>query len=100
LARVWLVVRQGFDTYCIGKLKLRALTYLHKERPAWRVLAPKKLEAAVVTAYGLPAGLSDDPVLERLLARNLARAAEGPKTQPHMSLAIARRWCILMASER
>jgi hypothetical protein len=42
-------------------------------------LAHKKLDAAVAAAYGFPADLSDEQILEKLLALNLARAAEEAK---------------------
>lgn len=42
-------------------------------------LAHKKLDAAVAAAYGWPADLADEPILERLLALNLERAAEEAK---------------------
>jgi hypothetical protein len=42
-------------------------------------LAHKKLDAAVAAAYGWPADLSDEQILERLLALNLQRAAEEAK---------------------
>jgi hypothetical protein len=38
-------------------------------------LAHKKLDAAVAAAYGWPAELSDEEILEKLLALNLERAA-------------------------
>jgi glyoxylase-like metal-dependent hydrolase (beta-lactamase superfamily II) len=59
-----------------AKLKKRTLTNLYNERPAWLDLAHKKLDAAVAAAYGLPADLTDEQILERLLALNLERAAE------------------------
>ena len=49
------------------------------ERPAWLDLAHKKLDAAVAAAYGWPADLTDEQILERLLALNLERAAEEAK---------------------
>jgi hypothetical protein len=64
------------DADCAGKLKLRTLTKLYNERPAWLDLAHKKLDAAVAAAYGFPADLSDEQILDRLLALNLERAAE------------------------
>ena len=64
------------DADCAAKLKKRTLTKLYNERPAWLDLAHKKLDAAVAAAYGLPADLSDEQILERLLALNLERAAE------------------------
>jgi hypothetical protein len=39
------------------------------------------LDAAVAAAYGWPADLSDEQILERLLALNLDRAAEEAKAQ-------------------
>ena len=44
-------------------------------RPFWLNLAHQKLDAAVAAAYGWPADLSDDQILEKLLALNLERAA-------------------------
>jgi hypothetical protein len=61
---------------CAAKLKKRTLTNLYNERPTWIDNAHKKLDAAVAAAYGFPADLSDEQILEKLLALNLARAAE------------------------
>ena len=58
----------------MAKLQERTLTKLYNERPAWLDLAHKKLDAAVAAAYGWPADLSDEQILERLLALNLERA--------------------------
>ncbi len=58
-----------------SELKKRTLTNLYNQRPAWLGLAHKKLDAAVFAAYGWPAVLIDEEILERLLALNLARAA-------------------------
>jgi hypothetical protein len=67
------------DAECAAKLKKRTLTNLYNERPAWLDLAHKKLDAAVAAAYGWPADLTDEQILERLLALNLERAAEEAK---------------------
>ena len=67
------------DADCAAKLKKRTLTNLYNERPAWLDLAHKKLDAAVAAAYGFPADLTDEQILEKLLALNLARAAEEAK---------------------
>jgi len=56
------------DADCAAKLKKRTLTNLYNERPAWLDLAHKKLDAAVAAAYGWPADLSDEQILEKLLA--------------------------------
>ena len=64
------------DADCAAKLKDCTLTKLYNKRPAWLDLARKKLDAAVAAAYGWPVDLSDDQILERLLALNLERAAE------------------------
>lgn len=64
------------DEECAAKLKKRTLTNLYNERPAWLAHAHAKLDAAVAAAYGWPADLSDEEILERLLALNLERAAE------------------------
>jgi type II restriction/modification system DNA methylase subunit YeeA len=67
------------DADCAAKLKKRTLTNLYNERPAWLDLAHKKLDAAVAAAYGWPADLTDEQILEKLLALNLERAAEEVK---------------------
>jgi hypothetical protein len=64
------------DAGCAAKLKERTLTKLYNERPAWLDLAHKKLDEAVAVAYGWPADLTDEQILEKLLALNLERAAE------------------------
>jgi hypothetical protein len=56
-------------------LKKRTLTNLYNERPTWLDLAHKKLDRAVLDAYGWPHDLSDEEILSRLLALNLERAA-------------------------
>lgn len=63
------------DATCAAELKKRTLTALYNERPAWLDHAHRKLDAAVAAAYGWPADLSDEQILERLLALNLQRAA-------------------------
>lgn len=67
------------DAECTAKLKKRTLTNLYNERPAWLDLAHKKLDATVAAAYGFPADLTDEQILERLLALNLEWAAEEEK---------------------
>ena len=59
------------DAECEKLLKDRTLTKLYNERPTWLDLAHRKLDAAVAAAYGWPADLTDDAILERLLALNL-----------------------------
>lgn len=60
-----------------SQIKNRTLTNLYNQRPAWLDMAHKRLDAAVAAAYGWPADLSDDEVLERLFALNQERAAAG-----------------------
>jgi hypothetical protein len=64
------------DANYAAKLKKRTLTNLYNERPAWLDLAHKKLDSAVAAAYGWPTDLTDEEILEKLLALNLQRAAE------------------------
>jgi type II restriction/modification system DNA methylase subunit YeeA len=64
------------DAECAAKLKNRTLTNLYNERPAWLDFAHQKLDAAVAAAYGWPADLTDEQILEKLLALNLARAEQ------------------------
>ncbi len=63
------------DAECAAKLAKRTLTNLYNERPAWLANAHAKLDAAVAASYAFPADLSDDEILSRLLALNLARVA-------------------------
>jgi type II restriction/modification system DNA methylase subunit YeeA len=55
--------------------KKRTLTNLYNAHPTWLDLAHKKLDAAVCDAYGWPHDLTDEQILENLLALNLQRAA-------------------------
>lgn len=57
-----------------AELKKRTLTNLYNQRPTWLDLAHRKLDRAVFTAYGWPADLTDEQILERLLALNHQRA--------------------------
>ncbi len=62
------------DEQCAKKLKKRTLTNLYNQRPTWLDLAHRKLDHAVLDAYGWPRDLTDEQILERLLALNLQRA--------------------------
>ena len=64
------------DDKAAAVLKKRTLTNLYNERPAWLDMAHKDLDAAVAGAYGWPADLSDDEILERLFKLNQERAAK------------------------
>ena len=76
------------DAGCAAKLKERTLTNLYNQRAkgevTWLALAHDRLDAAVAAAYGWPADLGDDQILEKLLSLNLARAAaeQGPALKP------------------
>ena len=65
------------DEEFAAKLKRRTLTSLYNERPTWLALAHDKLDAAVFAAYAWPAALTDEQLLEKLLALNLERSAHG-----------------------
>lgn len=65
------------DEKAAAELKKRTLTNLYNDRPAWLDMAHKRLDAAVAAAYGWPADLSDEEILERLFALNQERAAAG-----------------------
>jgi hypothetical protein len=78
------------DDDCAKKLAKRTLTNLYNERPAWLANAHAKLDSAVAHAYGFPVDLTDEQILERLLALNQQRAVdEKPaiKKQPRVSRA-------------
>ena len=57
-----------------ANLAQRTLTNLYNQRPQWLANAHQALDEAVAAAYGWPADLPEDQVLERLLALNLERA--------------------------
>jgi hypothetical protein len=57
-----------------GRRQKRTLTNLYNQRPTWLDLAHKKLDEAVFKAYGWEGDLSDEEILERLLALNLERS--------------------------
>jgi hypothetical protein len=76
------------DDDCAKKLAKRTLTNLYNERPAWLANAHAKLDSAVAHAYGFPVDLTDEQILERLLALNQQRIVdEKPATrkQPRVS---------------
>ena len=54
--------------------KKRTLTNLYNQHPTWLELAHKRLDQAVFAAYGWKSDLSDEEILEKLLALNLERA--------------------------
>lgn len=58
------------------ELKKRTLTNLYNQRPTWLDLAHQKLDKAVFAAYGWPNDLSDEEILERLLALNSERSEQ------------------------
>ena len=64
-----------------SELRRRTLTNLYNENPTWLRNAHAKLDAAVADAYGWPHDLSDEQILDRLLALNLERAAEEEATR-------------------
>jgi hypothetical protein len=62
------------DPDCAANFKKRTLTNLYNQRPTWLDLAHQKLDAAVFAAYGWDPAISDEELLERLLAMNLERS--------------------------
>ena len=70
-----------------AELKQRTLTNLYNARPTWLDLAHKKLDRAVLAAYGwsdlmTDGGINEQELLSRLLALNLERAAKQGEVQP------------------
>ncbi len=62
-------------------LAKRTLTNLYNQRPAWLDNIHRRLDAAVFAAYGWDFGMTDEKILESLLALNLERAGcQAPKT--------------------
>jgi len=61
------------DEQCAKKLAKRTLTNLYNERPTWLANAHGKLAAAVAAAYNFDVDLTDEQILERLLALNHQR---------------------------
>jgi type II restriction/modification system DNA methylase subunit YeeA len=58
-----------------GDKKPRTLTRLYNDRPTWLDLAHQSLDAAVCAAYGWSVDMTDDQILEKLLALNASRSA-------------------------
>ena len=59
------------------ELKRRTLTNLYNQRPTWLDLAHRRLDEAVLDAYGWPHDVREEEILGRLLALNLERAGTG-----------------------
>jgi len=57
-----------------AELKKRTLTNLYNARPTWLDIAPQETRRRGLRRLRLAAVLSDEEILERLLALNLARA--------------------------
>jgi hypothetical protein len=68
-----------------AELKKRTLTNLYNARPPELAGLHATLDAAVFAAYGWPAELSDEEILERLLALNLGRSRQGQISIPEPS---------------
>ena len=66
------------DDEAAEQLKKRTLTNLYNQRPTWLDNLHRTLDAAVFAAYGWPADIDDEQILERLLALNLDRAEPAP----------------------
>lgn len=62
------------DAAAATELKKRTLTNLYNARPGWLDLAHKKLDAAVLAAYGWPDDITDADILAKLLALNHQRS--------------------------
>lgn len=65
-------------------LKKRTLTNLYNERPEWLAILHRRLDEAVLDAYGWPHDLTDEQILERLLALNMERTAAQGETEGEM----------------
>jgi len=70
------VPKKGYE----AEVQKRTLTNLYNERPSWLAKAHEDLNAAVATAYGwsdYTSAMTNDVILSRLLALNLARTPAG-----------------------
>ena len=72
LRRNWLNPEGPSET----ELKKRTLTNLYNAHPTWLENAHARLDAAVFAAYGWPLDLSDEEILQSLLALNLERSKD------------------------
>lgn len=72
------IARPGFEE----QIKERTLTNLYNESPHWLQLLHKELDKAVFDAYGWPATLSKEGILDHLFSLNKERAAEQDDTAP------------------
>jgi len=62
------------DDECAKQLVKRTLTNLYNERYTWLVQCHERLDAAVFAAYGWAPEMTDEAILEGLLALNLEQA--------------------------
>lgn len=70
------------DAQAAVTLRTRTLTNLYNQKPQWLIDAHRDLDAAVASAYGWPADISEEDALANLLALNLARARADDRTDP------------------
>jgi len=61
------------DPDCASKLKKRTLTNLYNQRPTWLSLAHQKLDHAVFATYSWDPDITNEEILQKLLALNLER---------------------------
>jgi hypothetical protein len=69
-----LTPQEFVDKWRHATLKKRTLTNLYNQRPTWLDLAHRRLDEAVLDAYGWHHDLGDEEILERLLGLNLEKA--------------------------
>lgn len=69
------------DDEAAEQLKKRTLTNLYNQRPTWLDNLHRALDAAVCAAYGWPADIDDDQILEHLLTLNLHRSSSPEETR-------------------
>jgi len=74
-----------------SELKNRTLTRLYNQSPEWLEDVHRKLDAAVLAAYGWPASISENQIIERLLFLNLERSTTAKRKRQTFATGITKK---------